>query len=228
MNKNIVKRNDYALGAVVVAWLFATVGALSGAVMWDFNFSAMGGVWIFLFVAILIALLIGWRPANDPPGGKKAPTVPRHMTDASGSGASSAGASSGGSATAAAPSAAAPKAAAPSTPSSGTASAAAAAPAAASETAPESTPAAGTKPAGLDAPRAGKADDLKQIKGVGPALERLCNSLGFYHFDQIAKWTADEVAWVDENLEGFKGRVTRDDWVAQAKALAEGSSAEAS
>jgi NADH-quinone oxidoreductase subunit E len=44
--------------------------------------------------------------------------------------------------------------------------------------------------------------------------------MGFYHFDQVAAWTADEVAWVDENLTGFKGRVSRDDWVSQAKSLA--------
>ncbi|MFP4239335.1 MAG: NADH-quinone oxidoreductase subunit E, partial [Rhodosalinus sp.] len=81
---------------------------------------------------------------------------------------------------------------------------------------------AGTKPALRDAPRAGGADDLKQIKGVGPKLEQLLNRMGIYHFDQIAGWSADEVAWVDANLEGFKGRVTRDDWVAQARALASG------
>lgn len=80
----------------------------------------------------------------------------------------------------------------------------------------------GTRPAGLDGPRDGVADDLKRIKGVGPKMEKLCNSLGFYHFDQIAAWTADEVAWVDANLEGFKGRVTRDTWVEQAKLLAAG------
>jgi len=62
--------------------------------------------------------------------------------------------------------------------------------------------------------------ELKQIKGVGPKLEKLLHSMGFYHFDQIAAWTEDEVAWVDENLPGFKGRVSRDDWVAQAKTLA--------
>ncbi|MEL6523561.1 MAG: endonuclease, partial [Pseudomonadota bacterium] len=85
---------------------------------------------------------------------------------------------------------------------------------------------AGTKPAALDGPRDGKADDLKQIKGVGPKLEKLCNELGFYHFDQVANWTADEVAWVDQNLEGFKGRVSRDDWVSQAKVLASGGTTE--
>ena len=80
----------------------------------------------------------------------------------------------------------------------------------------------GTRPEALDGPRNGEADDLKRIKGIGPKLEQLCNKLGFYHFDQIAGWTVDEVAWVDSNLEGFKGRVTRDEWVAQAKVLSGG------
>ncbi len=80
----------------------------------------------------------------------------------------------------------------------------------------------GVKPTTLDGPRDGVADDLKRIKGIGPKMEMLCNTLGFYHFDQIANWTADEVAWVDANLEGFKGRVTRDAWVEQAKHLASG------
>ncbi|QHQ34608.1 NADH-quinone oxidoreductase subunit E [Algicella marina] len=80
--------------------------------------------------------------------------------------------------------------------------------------------AVGAKPEGLSAAREGGPDDLKKIKGVGPKLEGLLHSLGFYHFDQVAAWSADEVAWVDEHLEGFKGRVTRDNWVEQAKALA--------
>ena len=82
--------------------------------------------------------------------------------------------------------------------------------------------AGGVQPAGLSAPKDGKADDLKLIVGIGPKLEALCNRLGFFHFDQIANWTAGEVAWVDENLEGFKGRVTRDKWVVQARILAAG------
>ena len=84
----------------------------------------------------------------------------------------------------------------------------------------------GTRPAALSAPRDGKADDLKLIKGIGPKLEQLCNELGFYHWDQIANWTADEVAWVNANLKGFKGRVTRDNWVEQAKVLAAGGETE--
>ncbi|WP_417588328.1 hypothetical protein [Pararhodobacter oceanensis] len=82
--------------------------------------------------------------------------------------------------------------------------------------------AVGSKPLTLEAPRAEGADDLKRIKGVGPKLEGLLNRLGFWHFDQIATWTDTEIAWVDENLASFKGRVTRDDWVTQARALRDG------
>ena len=46
--------------------------------------------------------------------------------------------------------------------------------------------------------------------------------MGYYHYDQIAGWSPEEAAWVDANLDGFKGRVTRDDWVAQARALSAG------
>ena len=87
-------------------------------------------------------------------------------------------------------------------------------------------PALAAKPQGLSAARGGVADNLKEIKGIGPKLEILCNSLGFYHFDQIAAWTTAEIAWVDDNLEGFKGRVTRDTWVAQARLLAAGGETE--
>ena len=77
-----------------------------------------------------------------------------------------------------------------------------------------------SKPSALPSARGGKADDLKIIVGIGPKLEILCHKLGFFHFDQIAAWTAAEIAWVDGNLEGFKGRVTRDNWVDQARSLA--------
>ena len=84
----------------------------------------------------------------------------------------------------------------------------------------------GVRPMALDAPRSGAADDLKKIKGVGPKLETLLNSLGFYHFDQISAWTTEEVTWVDANLKGFKGRVSRDNWVEQAGLLASGGETE--
>jgi NADH-quinone oxidoreductase subunit E len=93
--------------------------------------------------------------------------------------------------------------------------------------APAAAPPAETgRPAALMAARSEGADNLKLIKGVGPKLEALLNRMGFYHFDQVANWTASEVAWVDENLEGFKGRVSRDAWVSQAKTLAAGGETE--
>ncbi|WP_375264037.1 hypothetical protein [Palleronia sp.] len=77
----------------------------------------------------------------------------------------------------------------------------------------------GHPPGRLDAPRDGQADDLKQLRGVGPKLEEELNAMGIYHLDQIAGWTPEELAWVDVNLQGFKGRASRDDWVAQAREL---------
>ncbi len=76
------------------------------------------------------------------------------------------------------------------------------------------------KPELLSAARGGKADDLKKIKGVGPKLEKELNAAGVFHFDQIASWTTEEIYWADNHLVSFKGRVSRDNWVAQAKELA--------
>ncbi len=105
----------------------------------------------------------------------------------------------------------------------------AAAPTEAAETAPTAAPAAaqdapamaedaGIQPQKLDAP-VGTADDLKQISGVGPVLERKLNELGIYHFWQIAGWSEDEITWVDGFL-NFKGRIQRDEWITQASKLA--------
>ncbi len=76
-------------------------------------------------------------------------------------------------------------------------------------------------PVRLEAPRKGGADDLKRISGVGPKLEGVLNEMGFYHFDQIAAWTPEQVAWVDARLK-FKGRIERDDWIGQAAGFASG------
>lgn len=77
----------------------------------------------------------------------------------------------------------------------------------------------GARPAGMVSARIDGPDDLTRLKGVGPQIAARLNSLGYYHFDQIAAWTDAEVAWVDENLEGFHGRVIRDRWVEQARTL---------
>lgn len=70
-----------------------------------------------------------------------------------------------------------------------------------------------------------KPDDLKLISGVGPKLEGVLNGLGIYKFEQVCKWKKAEREWVDGYLK-FKGRIDRDDWVKQAKALAKGGEAE--
>ncbi|MCE8008831.1 hypothetical protein [Aestuariivita sp.] len=82
-----------------------------------------------------------------------------------------------------------------------------------------------SQPETLVGARDGRADNLKLLKGVGPKLEQTLNELGFFHFDQIAKWTEAEVAWVDTRLK-FKGRIERDGWIEQAKILAAGGETE--
>lgn len=75
------------------------------------------------------------------------------------------------------------------------------------------------RPAGIDKPA--NVDNLKLISGVGPKIEQTLNDLGIYTFAQVAKWKKAERAWVDGYLR-FHGRIERDDWVKQAKALAKG------
>lgn len=65
------------------------------------------------------------------------------------------------------------------------------------------------------------ADDLKQLSGVGPALEKKLLEAGVTTFAQIAAWTEADVADMDEKL-SFKGRIEREGWIEQAKELAKG------
>lgn len=91
--------------------------------------------------------------------------------------------------------------------------------------------AAGAKPAAKkaakseDKPAAKKAaagaDDLTKISGVGPVLVKKLADNGITSFAQIAAWTADDVAEFDDKL-NFKGRIERDDWIAQAKEFMKG------
>ncbi|QGX98543.1 50S ribosomal protein L21 [Roseovarius faecimaris] len=64
-------------------------------------------------------------------------------------------------------------------------------------------------------------DDLKQLSGVGPALEKKLHEAGVTTFAQIAAWNDDDVAAMDEKL-SFKGRIEREGWIEQAKELAKG------
>jgi predicted flap endonuclease-1-like 5' DNA nuclease/cbb3-type cytochrome oxidase subunit 3 len=72
------------------------------------------------------------------------------------------------------------------------------------------------------APTTGAADDLKKIKGVGPKLVTLLKEQGVTTYAQIAAWSDADVIRIDETLGRFKGRITRDQWVEQAKLLAAG------
>ncbi|MFB9978395.1 NADH-quinone oxidoreductase subunit E [Mesorhizobium kowhaii] len=79
------------------------------------------------------------------------------------------------------------------------------------------------RPAGIDRPAL--VDDLKLISGVGPKIEDILHSVGIFTFAQVASWKKAERDWVDGYL-AFHGRIDRDDWVKQAKALAKGGVAE--
>ena len=79
------------------------------------------------------------------------------------------------------------------------------------------------RPAGIEKPA--QPDDLKLISGVGPKIESILHELGIFTFAQIASWKKAEREWVDGYL-NFKGRIERDDWIKQAKALAKGGEAE--
>lgn len=89
------------------------------------------------------------------------------------------------------------------------------------EAGPQAPPAApAAAPAPAPAPAAG--DDLTRIKGLGPKLAALLGEFGITSFAQIATWTPEEIERIDAKLGRFAGRITRDQWVEQARLLAAG------
>jgi len=66
-----------------------------------------------------------------------------------------------------------------------------------------------------------EADDLKEIVGVGPFLERKLHSLGIYTFRQVANFHKEDIDKVNDIIEFFPGRIERDNWVDQSKELHE-------
>jgi large subunit ribosomal protein L21 len=87
--------------------------------------------------------------------------------------------------------------------------------------APAAAPAGDLPEGALFAAPEGPADDLKKISGVGPVLEKKLNALGITTFAQVAAFTADDIAKVDDAL-SFKGRIERDNWLEQAAEFAKG------
>lgn len=78
------------------------------------------------------------------------------------------------------------------------------------------------KPASKNTEKPKIPDNLELLKGVGPKLNALLKSLGVTTFDQVANWSAADVKDVDSRLGSFAGRITRDNWVDQAKLLSKG------
>ncbi len=81
-------------------------------------------------------------------------------------------------------------------------------------------PAAAPQVIYTDGPTAGAPDDLKKIKGIGPKFEGDLNSKGIYYFRQIGAWKAADIKMVEALIDSIPGRIKRDEWVKQGKALA--------
>ena len=231
-----------------IAFISALFGILAAVVAgWAFTFSILGAILIGLLVALIVAIIL-WLGWTEPQATATA-TMPAVSTNSSATTAVGTDAvASKSSAASAAPAAvatmptstptarAANEVAAPAKPAAAKAAKPAAAKAAkpavakaakpAAAKAPKAPKAAPAKPAVLAKARAGGADDLKMIKGVGPVLEKALNASGVFHFDQVAVWKKADAVWFDENVKGANGRVVRDEWVKQAKILAKGGTTE--
>ena len=79
----------------------------------------------------------------------------------------------------------------------------------------------------LAAPRGGRPDDLLAIKGIGPVNQKKLNEHGIFHFDQISAWKKADIE-VAESYLAFDGRIAREDWIGQAKALEKAAAKKAS
>ncbi|MDX8352332.1 NADH:ubiquinone oxidoreductase [Cognatiyoonia sp. IB215182] len=225
-----------SLGIIVVAGLFGIIAMGVAMVLYDYQMA--GGALIGGIVALVAALVLalGWREPAPGPLGVAAPVAAPAPTAAP--------------APAAEPTPVAepepvttPEPAAASEPEITAEEAPKVMPSAAlpgeaeldakkgewkyeGDAAPAEEASAAAQPQFLTAAREGGPDDLKLIKGVGKKLEETLHGMGIYHFDQIAEWGPAEQAWMDDNLKGFKGRATRDNWVEQAKTLAAGGTTE--
>jgi len=64
-----------------------------------------------------------------------------------------------------------------------------------------------------------RRDNLKKIKGVGPAIEKTLNEIGIFSFQQVADMSEYDIDRVAKRLKGFHSRIYREDWIGQARAL---------
>ena len=222
------KRN----GIIAISAIFGLLAAV--VALFAFAYSVLGAILIGLIVAVIVAIIL-WMSWQDASSGTASDATTAAAT-------SSAAARTDATATAVSPAAAKPAA----KPAAATAAAkpaaakpaaakaaakpaaakAAAKPAAAKAAAKPAATKAAAKPAVLAKARAGGADNLKMIKGVGPVLEKALHTSGVFHFDQVGAWTKADAEWFDDNVKGANGRVIRDGWVKQAKILAKGGTTE--
>ena len=70
-----------------------------------------------------------------------------------------------------------------------------------------------------DADDGGLRDDLKMIKGIGPAIQKTLNEMGIRRFGQIADMSEYDIDRVAQRLKGFRSRIYREDWIGQARDL---------
>ena len=75
----------------------------------------------------------------------------------------------------------------------------------------------GEQPEQISKPSDG-GDDLTKITGIGPRIAEVLNGLGIWRFSQIADWLPEHETWIENHL-SFKGRVSRENWISQAKEL---------
>ena len=62
-------------------------------------------------------------------------------------------------------------------------------------------------------------DDLTKINGIGPYIEQRLNEIGIYNYDQISRFTDEDIRVLTELIDFFPGRIERDSWIAQAQSL---------
>lgn len=89
-------------------------------------------------------------------------------------------------------------------------------------TAPKPAPTPKPKAAAKSVPKPLLPDNLLLLKGLGPKVNAMLKDMGITSFQQVANWTAADVAEIDSKLGSFSGRITKENWVDQAQLLAAG------
>ena len=84
---------------------------------------------------------------------------------------------------------------------------------------PEQGPASEEVPAAAKTEKEPDLENLQLIRGVGPAIEKTLRRLGIRNLEQIAELTAEDIHRVAAEIRGFSSRISRENWIGQAKKL---------